>query len=151
MRNLLLFSVGALALAGCDFAGGSSGAAAPIASLQAANLPAATGATADLFFEIQDATGRAYYRSAIQSGASTVSLTDTVTETISIPSSAAPMYVAVYDFESSFHTSDLLARSAAFTGADLAAAAQITRDDAPFMSSAPNEATFTITRSTATQ
>ena len=46
MRNLLLFSVGALALAGCDFAGSSSGAAAPIASLQAANLPAATGATA---------------------------------------------------------------------------------------------------------
>ncbi|HEX9953075.1 MAG TPA: hypothetical protein VGB53_14995 [Rubricoccaceae bacterium] len=147
MRKTLLFSLGALALAGCDFSGGSD-AVAPIASLQATNLPAATGPSADLFFEVQDAVGRSYYRSEIQQGASTDSLVTSLPDSFSIPSTTSTMYIAVFDWENSVLQSRLLARSTGFSTADLTAAPLVLQD-APFGGAGDSEATFTVTRSSA--
>ncbi len=144
MRKTVLFTFAAAALAGCDFSGGSD-AVAPISSLQATNLPAATGPSADLFFEVQDGTGRAYYRSAVQQGASTAAFEAALPEGVSVPSPTAQMYVAVYDFEGTTLNSALLARSTAFTAADLGAA-PLTLQDAPFLTAGDSEATFTVTR-----
>lgn len=149
MRKTVLFTFAAAALAGCDFSGGSD-AVAPISSLKAANLPAATGPSADLFFEVQDATGRAYYRSAVQRGADIADFQAALPEGVSVPSPTSQMYVAVYDFENTTIESDLLARSTAFTAADLGAA-PIVLQDAPFLSAGDTEATFTVARSGAAQ
>ena len=147
MRKAFLFSAGALLLAGCDFAGGSDAGSATISSLKAANLPEATGQP-DLFFEIQDATGRSYYRSPVQEGASTEEFATAIPDGFQTPSTA--MYVAVYDFEGSLNTSKMLARSAGFT-ADQVSAAPLQLEDAPFRHSADTEATFTVTGSTAAE
>ena len=147
MRKTLLFSLGALALAGCDFAGGSD-AVAPIASLQAANLPAVTTGSAELFFEVQDAGGRSYYRSEIQQGASTDSVQTSLPTGFDIPSTTSTMYIAVFDYETSILQSRLLARSTGFTAADLTAAPLVLQD-APFGGAGDSEATFTVTRSSA--
>lgn len=149
MRKTVLFTFAAAALAGCDFSGGSD-AVAPISTLKASNLPAATGASADLFFEVQDATGRAYYRSDVQQGASTADIQISLPEGVSVPSPASRMYVAVYDFENTTLESDLLARSTGFTAADLGAA-PLVLEDAPFLNAGNTEATFTVTGSGAAQ
>ncbi len=145
MRKTVLFTLGALALAGCDFAGGSS-ATAPIASLKAQNLPAATGPSADLFFEVQDATGRSFYRSAVQQGANLNEIQASVPAGFQIPSATSTMYVAVFDFEGTLLDSKLVARSAGFTAADLSGS-DLVLQDAPFRGSADSDATFTISRS----
>ncbi len=147
MRKTVLFTLGALALAGCDFAGGSS-AVAPIASLKAENLPAATGPSADLFFEVQDATGRSFYRSAVQQDASTAEVQTSLPAGFEIPSATSTMYIAVFDFEGTVLTSKIVARSTGFTAADLTAAPLVLQDE-PFQSAANSDATFTVTRSTA--
>ncbi|HEX8298683.1 MAG TPA: hypothetical protein VF594_05920, partial [Rubricoccaceae bacterium] len=147
MRKTLLFSLGAVVLAGCDFSGGSD-AVAPISSLKAENLPAATGPSADLFFEVQDAVGRSYYRSAVQIGASTDSLETSVPASLEIPTATSPMYIAVFDYENSLLESRMLARSTAFTAAELTAAPLVLQD-APFRNTGDSEATFTVTRSNA--
>ena len=146
MRKTLLVAFGAAALAGCDFSGGSD-AVAPIASLQASNLPAADG-SADLFFEVQDASGRSYYRSEVQIGASTESFQTTLPAGIELPGAAAQMYVAVYDLGATTLESRVLARSTGFTTADLTASPLVLQD-APFLSAGNSEATFTVTRSAA--
>lgn len=148
MRKTVLFTLGALALAGCDFVGGS-GATAPIGSLKAQNLPAATGPSADLFFEVQDATGRSFYRSAIQEGASTDEIQASIPAGFEIPSATATMYVAVFDFEDSLLESKLVARSAGFTAADLTDT-PLVLEDAPFRGSRDSDATFTVARSAQT-
>lgn len=144
MRKTVLFTFAAAALAGCDFSGGSD-AVAPISTLKASNLPAATGMSADLFFEVQDATGRSYYRSPVQQNANTAEVQIALPEGVSVPSPTSQMYVAVYDFENSTIESDLLARSTAFTVADLGAAPLVLQD-APFLTAGNTEATFTVTR-----
>ena len=144
MRMTLLFSLGALALAGCDFSGGSD-AVAPIASLQATNLPAVSSGSAELFFEVQDAVGRSYYRSEIQQGASTDLLQASLPAGFQVPSAAVTMYIAVFDWETSVLQSRLLARSTGFTSADLTAAPLVLQD-APFGGAGDSEATFTVTR-----
>ena len=149
MRKTVLFTLGALALAGCDFAGGSS-AVAPIASLKAENLPAATGPSADLFFEVQDATGRSFYRSAVQEGASTEEIQASLPAGFEIPSATSTMYVAVFDFEGTLLDSKLVARSVGFTAADLTATPLVLQD-APFRGSRDSDATFTVARSGAAQ
>ena len=149
MRKTVLFTLGALALAGCDFAGGS-GATAPIASLKAQNLPATAGPSADLFFEVQDATGRSFYRSAVQQGASTDEIEASLPAGFEIPSATSTMYVAVFDYENSLLESKLVSRSAGFTATDITAA-PLVLEDAPFRGSPDSDATFTVTRSGAAQ
>lgn len=145
MRKTALFTLGALALAGCDSSGGS-GTVAPIAGLSAQNLPAATGPSADLFFEVQDATGRSFYRSAVEQGASTAEIQTSLPAGFEIPSATATIYVAVFDYETSLLESKLVARSAGFTAADLTAAPLVLQD-APFRGTRDSDATFTVTRS----
>lgn len=149
MRKAILFTFAAAALAGCDFSGGSD-AVAPISTLKASNLPAATGPSADLFFEVQDATGRSYFRSAVQQGASTADFEVAMPAGFAIPSPAARMYIAVYDFENTTIESDLLARSTGFT-VDNLTAAPLMLEDEPFLTAGPSDATFTVTRSGAAQ
>lgn len=148
MRKTVLFTLGALALAGCDTAG--SGATAPIASLKAENLPAATGASADLFFEVQNATGRSFYRSEIQQGANPSEFEASLPASFEIPSATATLYVAVFDFEGSLLESKVVARSTGFTAADLTAAPLVLQD-APYRDAGASDATFTVTRSGAAQ
>ena len=133
MRKLILFSAGAFALAGCDFSGGSDAVTAPFASLQATNLPAedgrtawdADGTTPDVFFEIQDVSGRSVYRSAVQADADiTASISAAVAAGTEIPSSTLALRVAVYDFDESLASSDLMARSAVFTAEQVASASE---------------------------
>ena len=144
MRKLFLFSAGALALAGCDFAGGSDAAAtAPIASLQAANVPAAgwdtDGSAADTFFEIQDPSGRSLYRSEIDAAGGT---TAAVPAGVAIPSSTIGLRVALYDFDESLRTSTLMARSAMFTAAQVSAASS----DSTQFAAESGTASFTVVR-----
>lgn len=150
MRILYLLSASALLLAGCDFAGGSDATMAPIARLEASNLPAATGPSADLFFEIQDANGKAYYRSEVQNGASTDSVATATDGGIEIPTPTSTMYVAVYDFETSRQFSKMLARSRGFSAAELTDA-PLELEDAPTRFTGDSEATFTVTRSAAAE
>lgn len=130
MRKLLLFSAGALVLAGCDFTGDSGSVSAPIASVQASGLPGTSdpdGSGPDIFFEIQDIAGRSFYRSAIVSDVDSAQTAQTaVSGTVSIPSSTMPLQIAVYDFDDSFNGSQLMARSTTFTADQVAATPQIT-------------------------
>ena len=150
MRKTVLFTFAAAALAGCDFAGGSDSVVAPISTLKASNLPAQTGISADLFFEVQDATGRAYYRSAVVQGADLTNFEMAVPAGIELPGAGARMYVAVYDFENSTIESDLLARSTGFGPEDLGAT-PLVLEDAPFLNVGNTDATFTVTSSAVAQ
>ena len=146
MRTLFLFSVGAVALAGCDFSGGSDAAVtAPFASLQATGLPAenrrapwdADGTAPDVFFEIQDVSGRSLDRSQPDpTGAATA----TIPAGTELPSSTMPLRIAVYDFDESLAASSLMARSAVFTADQVATASetQIAAESGP--------AQFTVVR-----
>lgn len=144
MRKTVLLALGVFSLAACDSA--APGITAPVATLTAQNLPAATGPSADLFFEVQDGTGRSFYRSAIQQGASTAELVASLPAGFEVPSTTSKMYVAVFDFEDSLVGSTLVSRSAGFTAADLTAAPLVLQD-APFRGAADSDATFTVTRS----
>ncbi len=149
MRNILLFSVGALALAGCDFAGSTSDIAAPIASLQASALPTtpdADGTAPDVFFEIQDAGGRTIYRSDVATDADiSQGASAAISEAITVRSSTMGLQVAVFDFDGSFQNSRRMARSLPFTVDELAAT--------PSISLGSNDGStttqFTVTRGTA--
>lgn len=129
MRKLFLFSAGALVLAGCDFAGDTANATAPIASLQAADLPTASetdGTTPDVFFEIQDVTGRAFYRSAVVNDADmTQAAQAAIAGAVEIPSSTMPLQISVYDFDNTLNESTLMARSETFTADEVAASAEL--------------------------
>jgi hypothetical protein len=146
MHKLFLFSAGALALAGCDFAGGSADATAPIASLQVSDLPAATetdGSAPDVFFEIQDVNGRSYYRSAVVNDADiSAGASAAISGAVEIPSSTMPLQISVYDFDDSLNESTLMARSTRFTADEIAAAAELSLASAD----AASAARFTVTR-----
>ncbi len=150
MRKTVLFTFAAAALAGCDFSGGSDSVVAPISTLKASNLPAQTGPSADLFFEVQDAVGRAYYRSAVVQGADLANFEMALPAGVELPGAGARMYVAVYDFENSTIESDVLARSTGFSPSDLGATPLVLQD-APFLQAGDSDATFTVTSSATPQ
>ena len=151
MHKLFLFSAGALALAGCDFAGGTADATAPIASLQVTGLPATAetdGSTPDVFFEIQDASGRSYYRSAVADNAAwTGSSEAAISGAVEIPSSRMPLQISVYDFDNTLNESTLMARSTRFTSDEIAASAELSLASAD----AASAARFTVTRGSASE
>ena len=144
MRTLFLFSAGALLLTGCDFAGGSDAASFSVASVQATDIsfPADEDGTApDVFFEIQDGTGRSYYRSDVQNNADvTMGARATIVSAISIPSATMPLQIAVYDFDTSLSDSDLVAQSKSFT------AAEVADESATTLAAERGSATFTVVR-----
>lgn len=150
MKAPYFLAAGALLLTGCDFAGSSEAIMAPIARIEASNLPSATGDSADLFFEVQDANGKMYFRSAPQAGASTDSVAVTLDNGFSLPTPTSTMYVAVYDYETSLQFSKLLARSRGFSVAELTGT-PLELEDAPFKAAGESEATFTVTRGSVAQ
>ena len=132
MRKLILFSAGALALAGCDFAGGSDDVTASISRIQASGLPAASdpdGSAPDVFFEVQDITGRSFYRSAVVENADiSQEAVAAISGSVSVPSSTMPLQISVYDYDTSLTESTLMARSTTFTADEVAATPELTLD-----------------------
>lgn len=145
-KTFSLLALGAFVLAGCDFAGSTDSATAPIASIQASQLAGAASQT-DLFIEVQDVTGRSYYRSA-QTSAVDGTLTIRPEAGVALPSATMPVHIAVYDFDGSFQDSRLIARSAAFTAERLSAEASVAlADGGRWRTFAGSDAQFTVSRS----
>ena len=133
MYKLTLFAAaGAFLLTGCDFS--SSGADlttdAGIASVEISSLSQtfrgeawdADGAP-DVFIELRNAAGRAFYRSEVIADAD-------ISETIAfevdealVGSPTIPLFIAVFDMDDSLVHSQEMATSAAFTVEDMAAGA----------------------------
>lgn len=132
MKKLTLVALGALALTGCDFAGGSAeGVALPVASIQASGLTIPNGAAdadgaADVFVEIQNAAGQTIWRSATQNNADvSQAISVSVPEAVEVAAGTQGVTVAVWDFDTSFTDSQLIARSNEFTADQLAAQPEI--------------------------
>jgi len=146
MNKLLLVAAGVIALSGCDFAGNSDAVNASISSLQVTNLPVTSdedGSAPDVFFEIQNAAGRSYFRTAVVENADlSAPVVGAVTEEIELISGTQPLYIAAYDFDGTLRESSLMARSAVFTSDEVEAAGDLTigaMDGA-------NAAQFTVSR-----
>lgn len=144
MRTLFLFSAGALLLTGCDFIGGSDAASFSVASVRATDISFPTdedGSAPDVFFEIQDGTGRSYYRSDVQNDADvTAGARAAIAAAIEIPSATMPLQIAIYDFDTALSDSDLVAQSERFTVDQISGSAETT------LAAARGSATFTVVR-----
>ena len=134
MKKLALIALAAVAMSGCDFAGGTGGDALPLAGITVANLPQTNAGAAwdadgnpDVIVEVQNAAGRAVYRSAIQEDydvSEPVSVT--VSEFVEVPFSTMQVTIAVYDVDGGLQDSNLMARSSRFSAEELAAAEGLT-------------------------
>lgn len=142
MKKLaLLTAVGALSLTGCDFAGASGDhAALPVANIEASGMTVpATAADADgsteVFVEIQNAAGQTIWRSETRATVAAQSEDQVgnnaeevlapqsfqVPNAIEVAAATQGVMVAVWEYDTSYTDSQLIARSQTFTAADLAA------------------------------
>ena len=135
-----LLCLAALLLAGCDSSADSAAVLIPLARIGVDLTPTPDGASRSVFFEVQSATGDAYYRTGIQTDASTRVSTD-VAAPFRVPSSTVVLYVAVFDFGGDLATSTRLARSEPFT------ATQVAATERTEIGATVGEARFTLTRS----
>ena len=125
-KLILTAAVGALALTGCDFSE-SAGPATPvsISSIEVSNLQDRAwdeGSNPDVFVEIRNLAGRAYYRSApIQNADVSGTLTFTIDETVEVGPPTAPLIVGVFDMDEDLVHSDVMGYTTSFTAAELAA------------------------------
>ena len=125
-KIILTAAVGALALTGCDFSE-SAGSATPvsISSIEVSNLQDRTwdeGSNPDVFVEIRNLAGRAYYRSApIQNADVSGTLTFAIDEAIEVGPPTAPLIVGVFDMDEDLVHSDVMGYTTSFTAAELAA------------------------------
>jgi hypothetical protein len=132
MKKIALFAVAAVAVSGCDFAGGA-GVLLPAASLEVSNLPATNGQASwdadgapDVVVEIQNAAGRAVFASEVLEDFDVSQpLRVTVGGEVEVPFSTMQMTVAVYDVDTSVADSQLMTRSARFSVEDLAGATEL--------------------------
>lgn len=152
MRKLFLLPAGALLLAGCDFSGGSDAVTAPIARIQITDVAVSMdedGSNQDVFFEIQNAAGRSFYRSPVQTDADLTDGASAVIDgSVEIPSTASQMQIAFYDADGTqLADADRLALSETFTIADLQAAADGQVSIGAQDRSPSREARFTVVRS----
>ena len=146
MRALLLLPLGAaLLLTGCD-AAGDNASVAPIQSIMVTDIPVPSdedGSAPDIFFEVQDLSGRSVYRSAVQTDADVSDgASFSVTEAVAVPTSTMPLRISVYDFDGSLNTSTLMAKSETFTASQIAASEETTLNTAT-----PSATRFTVARS----
>ena len=117
MKKLLVLAACASAFVGCDFVStGSGGPAVPVSSLRLTNIPQGLeedGTPQDLLVEVQDITGRNYFRSE--------QLTDVATDSLTFDADfelegvGRSLYVVVYDYDGPTDF-DLVAISEEFTG-----------------------------------
>ncbi|MBZ0089508.1 MAG: hypothetical protein K8H90_03915 [Thermoanaerobaculia bacterium] len=151
MKKLAFIALAAVAMSGCDFAGGSGSDSLPLAGLQVANLPQTNAGVAwdadgnpDVIVEIQNAAGRAVYRSEIhQDFDISQPFSVAVTEAVEIPFSTVQMTVAVYDVDSGLQDSEIMARSSRFSAEDLAATPELA------LQAQSGETTFSVQRTAA--
>ena len=130
-RTLPAFCVALLfVFTGCDFVGDSDSVALPIAAIEVDDLPAARqnaewddDSAPDIVLEIQNAAGRALYRSEpindvdVEAGPFRFDI-----PAVSTPSPALPLYVVVYETDGDYTTDLLMRTSESFRVADLSGA-----------------------------
>lgn len=126
----LLAALGALTLSACDF--GSSGVDfttdAGIASVEVTDLrPIHRGenwdadGNPDVFIEVRNASGRAFYRSEVIPDADVSQALRFDVSDVFVASPTMPMFVAVFDMDEDLVHSQEMATSGAFTAEDLRA------------------------------
>ncbi len=128
MKKIALVALGALAITGCDFAGGDAfSVALPVASIQSSDLVIPADAAdadgrADMFVEIQNAAGQTMWRSETRMDADpSEAASFSVPEAVNVAASTQGVTVAVWDYDTSYTDSQLISRSQAFTADQLVA------------------------------
>lgn len=125
-KLILTAAVGALALTGCDFSE-SAAPASPVSvsSIEVSDLRERAwdaDGNPDVFVEIRNLAGRAYYRSApIQDADVSGTLVFEVSEAVMAAAPNAPLIVGVFDMDEDLVHSDEMGYTTSFTAADLAA------------------------------